>query len=193
MMKCLGDVMVALLGYPGVKVQVIQGPSEYEELIAARQQITALMQGVTDPSEKRKLTLALLKCYPNNTNLTELYRELSAQPEPNPELIQAQQVVQLQQQQIQKLTEQIKALEEQSRSLDKSYAFDLEKMKLQHQYDLEDEMLKAQLNQGADAEKERAEITKAQLGTERELLSLEREKIKTAQSVGNAIFGNGGF
>ena len=189
MMKCLGDVMVALLGYPGLKVQVIQGPSEYEELIAARQQITSLMQGVTDPSEKRKLTLALLKCYPNNTYLTELYNEMASQPQPNPELIQAQQVVQLQQQEIQKLTDRLKMLEQQQTSTDKSYAFELEKMKLQHQYDLEDELLKAQLSQGANAEKERAEVTKAQLGVEKELLSLDRERVKTTQSVADSMFG----
>lgn len=193
MMKCLGDVMVALLGYPGLKVQVIQGPSEYEELIAARQQITALMQGVTDPAEKRKLTLALLKCYPNNTNLTELYREMSAQPEPNPALIQAQQLVQAQQQQILKLNEQIKTLEEQSRSLDKSYYMEFLKSKQNHEFKLEEMALQARLDQGADAVKAGAEAEKAQLSVQKEALSLERERIKTATTVADSLFGKGGF
>ena len=191
-MKALGDTMMVLLGYPGVKVTVVQGPKELDDLVSARQQITALLP-IVDQQYKPKMVLSLLKTYPDNTVLSELYKEMSAQPEPNPELIQAQQLVQLQQQQIQKLTEQIKMLEDQQTNADKSYAFELEKMKLQHQYDLEDEMLKAQLNQGADAEKERAEVTKAQLGVEKEILSLDREKTKTAQTVANAMFANGGM
>jgi hypothetical protein len=191
-MKSLGDTMMVLLGYPGVKVTVVQGPKELDDLVSARQQITALLP-IVDPQYKGKMVLSLLKTYPDNTVLSELYKEMSAQPQPNPELVQAQQIVQMQQQQIQKLTDQIKMLEEQQTNADKSYAFELEKMKLQHQYDLEDEMLKAQLNQGADAEKERAEVTKAQLGVEKEILSLDREKVKTTQSVANAMFGNGGM
>jgi hypothetical protein len=184
--------MMVLLGYPGVKVTVVQGPKELDDLVSARQQITALLP-IVDPQYKGKMVLSLLKTYPDNTVLSELYKEMSAQPQPNPELVQAQQIVQMQQQQIQKLTEQIKMLEDQQTNADKSYEFELEKMKLQHQYDLEDEMLKAQLNQGADAEKERAEVTKAQLGVEKEILSLDREKVKTTQSVANAMFGNGGM
>ncbi len=187
-MKSLGDTMMVLLGYPGVKVTVVQGPKELDDLVSARQQITALLP-IVDPQQKPKMVLSLLKTYPDNTVLTELYKEMASQPQPNPELIQAQQMVQMQQQQIQKLTDQIKMLEDQQTNADKSYAFELEKMKLQHQYDLEDEMLKAQLNQGADAEKERAEVTKAQLGVEKEILSLDREKVKTTQSVANAMFG----
>lgn len=192
-MKSLGDTMMVLLGYPGVKVTVVQGPKELDDLVSARQQITALLP-IVDPQQKPKMVLSLLKTYPDNTVLSELYKQMSAQPEPSPELIQAQQLVQLQQQQIQKLTEQIKALEEQSRSMDKSYYMEMLKNKQNHEFKLEEMALQARLDQGADAVKAGAEAEKAALSAETAAISLERERLKAGADMAKltaSMFGGG--
>ena len=78
-------------------------------------------------------------------------------------------------------------MEQNSANNERSITADFMKMKLQHQYSQEDKILEAQLNAGADTVKAEAEIQKANIGVEKELLSLDREKMKTAQAFAQPV------
>ena len=103
-------------------------------------------------------------------------------------------------QEILALTAQVEAYQRSDKSQDKSHVYELEKMKLEHQYGMEDEILKAQLNQGADAEKEAAEAERERMRTEADArkaaldiesknISLETQKIKSASEIMNSLGG----
>ena len=151
----------------------------------ARQELTALM-GVAEPNQKRAIVNAILKTHPDNTILGELYAELNSLPAPTAMEEQAMQTIQQMKQaidgkdqQIMQLTAQLEQLKTQQESQDKSYMFDLKKMELQHRYDMENTVLKAQLGQGADQDKAEAEVVKAELDAEKAAVQLDTQKVKS--------------
>lgn len=182
--KALGDCVMIMMGKVGVTVDVAQGPENYMEMQVARQELTALM-GVVEPNQKRAIVNAILKTHPDNQILAQLFVELNAQPAPTAMEEQAMQTIQQMKQaidgkdaQIMQLTAQLEQLKMQVESQDKSYLFDLKKMELEHRYKQEDAILNAQLSQGANTAKAQAEVEKAELGVQKEVVALQREEEK---------------
>ena len=204
--KALGDTVMVLMGHDGQKIDVAQGPEAYMQLQVARQELSSLM-GVVEPMQKGAIVNAILRTHPDNEILAQLYAELNAAPQPTQNEIQLQQLVEQMKTAIEnkdaeilQLTAQVEAYQRSDKSQDKSHVYELEKMKLEHQYGIEDEILKAQLNQGADAEKEAAEAERERMRTEADArkaaldiesknISLETQKIKSASEIMNSLGG----
>ena len=204
--KALGDTVMVLMGHDGQKIDVAQGPEAYMQLQVARQELSSLI-GVVEPMQKGAIVNAILRTHPDNEILAQLYAELNAAPQPTQNEIQLQQLVEQMKQAIENkdqeilaLTAQVEAYQRSDKSQDKSHVYELEKMKLEHQYGMEDEILKAQLNQGADAEKEAAEAERERMRTEADArkaaldiesknISLETQKIKSASEIMNSLGG----
>lgn len=204
--KALGDTVMVLMGHEGQKIDVAQGPEAYMQLQVARQELSSLM-GVVEPMQKGAIVNAILRTHPDNEILAQLYAELNAAPQPTQNEIQLQQLVEQMKTaidnkdaEILQLTAQVEAYQRSDKSQDKSHVYELEKMKLEHQYGMEDEILKAQLNQGADAEKEAAEAERERMRTEADAhkaaldiesknISLETQKIKSASEIMNSLGG----
>lgn len=204
--KALGDTVMVLMGHNGQKIDVAQGPEAYMQLQVARQELSSLM-GVVEPTQKGAIVNAILRTHPDNEILAQLYAELKSAPQPTQNEIQLQQLVEQMKtaienkdQEILALTAQVEAYQRSDKSQDKSHVYELEKMKLEHQYGMEDEILKAQLNQGADAEKEAAEAERERMRTEADArkaaldiesknISLETQKIKSASEIMNSLGG----
>jgi hypothetical protein len=204
--KALGDTVMVLMGHNGQKIDVAQGPEAYMQLQVARQELSSLI-GVVEPMQKGAIVNAILRTHPDNEILAQLYAELNSAPQPTQNEIQLQQLVEQMKtaienkdQEILSLTAQVEAYQRSDKSQDKSHIYDLEKMKLEHQYGMEDEILKAQLNQGADAEKEAAEAERERMRTEADArkaaldiesknISLETQKIKSASEIMNSLGG----
>ena len=204
--KALGDTVMVMMGHNGQKIDVAQGPEAYMQLQVARQELSSLM-GVVEPTQKGAIVNAILRTHPDNEILAQLYAELNAAPQPTQNEIQLQQLVdqmktaiESKDQEILALTAQVEAYQRSDKSQDKSHVYELEKMKLEHQYGMEDEILKAQLNQGADAEKEAAEAERERMRTEADArkaaldiesknISLETQKIKSASEIMNSLGG----
>ena len=204
--KALGDTVMVLMGHEGQKIDVAQGPEAYMQLQVARQELSSLI-GVVEPMQKGAIVNAILRTHPDNEILAQLYAELNAAPQPTQNEIQLQQLVEQMKQAIEnkdaeilQLTAQVEAYQRSDKSQDKSHVYELEKMKLEHQYGMEDEILKAQLSQGADAEKEAAEAERERMRTEADArkaaldiesknISLETQKIKSASEIMNSLGG----
>ena len=177
--KALGDVVMVLLGYPGQKIDVAQGPDAYMQNQIARAELSALMN-VVEPNQKRSIVNAILRTHPDNEILAQLYAELNAVPEPSPMeqemeqvIAQMKEAIEKKDEEIVRLTAQVEDFQRSDRSQDKNQLFELRKMQLQHEYGIEDKILEAQLNQGTDTEK-------AAIENRRDMLKLETEAAKAA-------------
>ena len=191
--KSLGDTVVALMGFDGVKVKVTQGPEHYMELQVARQEITALMPMV-DPSQKQALVNALLRTHPCNEVLAQLYAEINSVHAPTQQEMQLQQLCEQMKaaidgkdQEILNLTQQLEETRKQVDNTDKGLRADLLKAQMQHEYKMEEIALQSQLNGNADAEKVAAEADKAQMDVESKAIALETQKVKSAAEMAKAM------
>jgi hypothetical protein len=191
--KSLGDTVVALMGFDGVKVKVTQGPEHYMELQVARQEITALMPMV-DPSQKQALVNALLRTHPCNEVLAQLYAEINSEHAPTQQEMQLQQLCEQMKaaidgkdQEILNLTQQLEETRKQVENTDKGLRADLLKAQMQHEYKMEEIALQSQLNGNADAEKAAAEADKAQMDVESKAIALETQKVKSAAEMAKAM------
>ena len=191
--KSLGDTVVALMGFDGVKVKVTQGPEHYMELQVARQEITALMPMV-DPSQKQALVNALLRTHPCNEVLAQLYAEINSVHAPTQQEMQLQQLCEQMKtaidgkdQEILNLTQQLEETRKQVENTDKGLRADLLKAQMQHEYKMEEIALQSQLNGNADAEKVAAEADKAQMDVESKAIALETQKVKSAAEMAKAM------
>ena len=190
--KSLGDTVVSLMGFKGVKVKVTQGPEHYMELQVARQEITALIPMV-DPSQKPALVNALLRTHPCNEILANLYVEINSAHTPTQQELQLQQLVDKMKtaidgkdQEILNLTEQLEAVRKQVENTDKGLQADLLKAKMQHEFKMEELAFQSQLNGNIDAEKAAAEADKAQMDVESKAIALETQKVKSAAEIAKA-------
>lgn len=215
--KALGDLVMVMLGYAGQKIDVAQGPDAYMQNQIARQELTALM-GVVEPNQKRAIVNAILRTHPDNEILATLYAKLNSVPQPSAMeqemeqvIEQMKQAIEQKDQEIMNLTAQVEDFRRSDRSQDKSHVFELEKMRLQHEYDQEDKILDAQIEQGMDAnraavenEKERikveADATRAAIRAEGDIMKiqgqaakqemeLDKEKASMAIDLTKKIFG----
>lgn len=193
--KALGDLVMVMLGYAGQKIDVAQGPDAYMQNQIARQELTALM-GVVEPNQKRAIVNAILRTHPDNEILATLYAELNSVPQPSAMehemeqvIEQMKQAIEQKDQEIMNLTAQVEDFRRSDRSQDKSQVFELEKMRLQHEYEQEDKILDAQLEQGLDAnraavenERERikveADATRAAIRAEGDIMKLQGQAAK---------------
>jgi hypothetical protein len=193
--KALGDLVMIMLGYAGQKIDVAQGPDAYMQNQIARQELTALM-GVVEPNQKRAIVNAILRTHPDNEILATLYAELNSVPQPSAMeqemeqvIEQMKQAIEQKDQEIMNLTAQVEDFRRSDRSQDKSHVFELEKMRLQHEYDQEDKILEAQIEHGLDAnraavenEKERikveADATRAAIRAEGDIMKLQGQAAK---------------
>lgn len=191
--KSLGDTVVALMGYNGVKVKVTQGPEHYMELQVARQEITALMPMV-DPSQKQALVNALLRTHPCNEVLAQLYAEINSAHAPTQQEMQLQKLCEQMKtaidgkdQEILNLTQQLEETRKQVENTDKGLQADILKAKMQHEFKMEEIALQSQLNGNADADKAAAEADKAQMDVESKAIALETQKVKSAAEMAKAM------
>lgn len=177
--KALGDTVMVLMGHGGKKIDVAQGPEAYMQNQIARTELSALM-GVVEPNQKRAIVNAILRTHPDNEVLAQLYAELNSMPEPSTMeqemenvIAEMKKAIDQKDEEIMRLTAQVEDFQRSDRSQDKSHIFELRKMQLEHQYGMEDEILKAQLAQGTDADK-------AAIEAERERIKLEAAAQKAA-------------
>lgn len=192
-MRALGECLGIMLGIEN-QVKICQGPIEYIGLKQARAEIVQLIQ-VAEPNQKPALIDALIETYPDNPTMAKLYARLHAIQAPTQMELKMQQTCELMKQaiqekdqQIQELDQQLKYYEVQAQNTDKNLAFELKKLQLNHEYDMENEILKAQLDQGTDANRAAIENQRAlnKLEGEAESIALKLQGQKAQLAVQDA-------
>lgn len=188
-MRALGECLGAMLGIEN-QVKIAQGPIEFLGLKQARAEIVQLIQ-VAEPQQKPALIDALIQTYPDNPTMAKLYATLHSIPTPTAMEAQMQQTIEMMKQKIdtdqqimQEMDQQIKYFEQQMNNNDKNLQFELTKLQLNHEYDMENEILKAQLEKGTDAntaaiEEQRA-INKLEGDAESLALKIQGQKAQLA-------------
>ena len=175
--KALGDMVARMVGLEG-QISVAQGPIEWMGLKQARAEIVQLMQ-VAEPNQKPALIDALIQTYPDNPTMAKLYAQLHSLPTPTPMEMEMQNTVMLMKQKIdqdqqvmQQMDLKIKEYEQMLRDQKEQRELEITKLQLQHQYDMEDEILKAQLSSGVDADKAAIEAERESNRLEADAMSL---------------------
>lgn len=192
-MKALGESLGVLLGIEG-QVKICQGPMEYLGLKQARAEIVQLIQ-VAEPNQKPSLIDALIETYPDNPTMAKLYARLHSIPAPTPMEMEMQKTVEMMKQKIdqdqqimQQMDQQIKYYEQQANNNDKNIQLELTKLQLNHEYDMENTILKAQLDQGVDANRAAIEEQRAvnKLESEAQSIALKVQGEQAKLAVQNA-------
>jgi hypothetical protein len=186
--KALGDMVAKMVGVEGT-ISIAQGPIEWMALKQARAEIVQLMQ-VAEPNQKPSLVDALIQTYPDNPVMAKLYAQLHSLPTPTPMELEMQQTAELmkqkidqQQQVMQQMDMKIKEYEQMIRDQKEQRELEITKLELQHQYDIEDAILKAQLDTGVDADKAAIEAQRESNRLEADAMSMamkldgERERL----------------
>lgn len=182
--KALGDCVMVLLGHPGQKIDVVQGPEAYMQNQVARQELVALM-GVVEPNQKRAIVNAILRTHPDNEILAQLYAELNAMPQPTAMEAEMQEVImqmkaaiEQKNEEIMNLTAQLDEFRRGEKSQATANQFELLKAQQSHEFKLEEMAVQAELNQGADAVKMAADADKAQMDIESKGMDLEMQRMR---------------
>lgn len=183
-MKAIGETVMQLLGFGRVNIDVIQGPADAMQLQVARQELMNLMNVV--PEDKRmSFVNGIFLSHPENAVLRNVFSAINMQPGPSPIEMQQQDVIEQMKQAIGQRDQQIAELQQEiddyrrrSENNDKSHLFDLEKLKLQHQYSMEDEVLKAQLDSGLNANKSMVDARKQEMELEKQAIQLDSARTK---------------
>lgn len=177
-MKALWSMVAKMVGIEG-QVSICQGPIEWMGLKQARAEIVQLMQ-VAEPNQKPALIDALIQTYPDNPTMAKLYASLHAIQAPTPMEAQMQQTVELMKQKIDQDTQTIQQLDQKCKEYEQlmrdqkaQRELEITKLQLEHQYDMENEILKAQLSGNVEADK-------AAIETQREANRLESEAMSQA-------------
>ena len=177
-MKALWSMVAKMVGIEG-QVSICQGPIEWMGLKQARAEIVQLIQ-VAEPNQKPALIDALIQTYPDNPTMAKLYAALHAVQAPTPMEAQMQQVamqmkekIMQDQQTIQQLDQKCKEYEQLMRDQKAQRELEITKLQLEPQYDMENEILKAQLSGNVEADK-------AAIETQREANRLESEAMSQA-------------
>ena len=177
-MKALWSMVAKMVGIEG-QVSICQGPIEWMGLKQARAEIVQIMQ-VAEPNQKPALIDALIQTYPDNPTMAKLYASLHAIQAPTPMEAQMQQTVELMKQKIDQDTQTIQQLDQKCKEYEQlmrdqkaQRELEITKLQLEHQYDMENEILKAQLSGNVEADK-------AAIETQREANRLESEAMSQA-------------
>jgi hypothetical protein len=175
--KALGDMVAKMVGIEG-QISVAQGPIEWMGLKQARAEIVQLMQ-VAEPNQKPALIDALIQTYPDNPTMAKLYAQLHSLPTPTPLEAEMQQTAMLMKEKIDQQTQTImqmdmklKEYEQLLRDQKEQRELEIAKLQLEHQYDMENEILKAQLSSGVDADKAAIEAERESNRLEADAMSL---------------------
>lgn len=180
------DVMKQPL-YGLIKVSVVEGPDEAFKKQEARVTLQQMGALITSDVDKQKLLMA--ECAIETDN--EYIRNFSKMLQPQPTLMEQQQQQLLEQangeiqnrdQQIVQLQQRIAQLEQEQKI--NAYSLEREMLLAKQKFEQEKEMkiLEAQLEQSNPTEqaKAEAEVAKARLGVEKEILALNKEEVKSA-------------
>jgi hypothetical protein len=175
--KALGEMVAKMVGIEG-QISVAQGPIEWMGLKQARAEIVQLMQ-VAEPNQKPALIDALIQTYPDNPTMAKLYAQLHSLPTPTPLEAEMQQTAMLMKEKIDQQTQTImqmdmklKEYEQLLRDQKEQRELEIAKLQLEHQYDMENEILKAQLSSGVDADKAAIEAERESNRLEADAMSL---------------------
>ena len=182
--RAVASTVLQLLNLGRRRVDVTAGPSEYMELQIARAELMQLMGQV--PEDKRmQFVNGVFLTHPENSVLRNVFGAINTNPGPSALEQEAMETVETMReaigqkdQQIADLQEQLKAFEQAQNNNDKSITADFLKLKLEHEYGMEDKILQARLDAGLDAGKAQAETEKAQLDLQGKILQLDSQKMK---------------
>lgn len=182
--RAVGSAILQLLNLGKRRVDVVAGPSEYMELQIARAELMQLMSQV--PEDKRmQFVNGIFLSHPENSILRNVFGAINTNPGPSALEQEAMQTVETMKeaigqkdQQIAELQEQIKNLEQYQNNNDKNLQADFLKLKLQHEYGMEDKILQAQLDSGLDADKAATEVQKSEIDLQNKLVQLDTAKLK---------------
>jgi hypothetical protein len=174
--------------YGMIKVNVIEGPDEALKKQEARVTLQQMGALITDDTDKKKLLIA--ECAIENDN--EYVRDFAQMLNPGQTplelqqqelLAQADNEIKTRDVQIAQLSQRINELENEQKI--NAYSLDREMLLSKQKFEQEKELkiLEAQLEQSNPAQqaKTEAEVTKARLGVEKEIVALNKEEIKTTQ------------
>ena len=171
--KAMGQFIADMVGMDS-QIEICQGPDEMMQRQVARQELGQLL-GVAEPNQKGPIINAILQSHPDNEILGQLYAELNSIPQPTMMEQQMQQTIEQMKLAIEERDEKMKEMQDiidqydkSTTEQDKNIEFELAKMKLQHQYDLEDKIVDAQLDSGVDTEKVANEAERARIKVESE-------------------------
>lgn len=174
--KAMGQFLADWMGM-GLQVEVTQGPDERMQRQVARQELAQLI-GVANDNQKPSLVNAILKSYPDNEILAQTYAELNSIPQPTEMEAQLQQMCEQMKAEIdqrdQVIRQQLEEIEQYKKSafeIQVNSETELTKLRLNHEYAMEEEILKAQLSSGMDADKAAIEAEKEQVKLETEIAS----------------------
>lgn len=198
--KSVGETVMQLLGMGKVQLDVIQGPEDSINLQVARQELLTLMPVIPE-QQRMALVNGIFLTHPDNAVLRNVFGTIQQSTMPNEATEQAMQTCDLMKQKIDELTQQNQQLQEQIKKYElfndnneRDLRADFEKQRLQHQYDMENTILKAQLDSGLNANQAAIDLAKERVGLEKDVISLAAAKekakadsIKTALSVAQAF------
>ena len=171
--QAMGQFIADMVGMDA-EIEVCQGPDEMMQRQVARTELAQLLQ-VAEPNQKVPIINAILQSHPDNEILGQLYAELNSVPAPT--MMEEQMANTIEQMKLaieerdQRLQEQQQIIDQYDKSTqeqDKNIEFELAKMKLQHQYGIEDKIIEAQLDSGADADRAAIEAQRARIQLEKE-------------------------
>lgn len=192
-MKAVGETLLKLLNQGDVSLEVIQGPQEYLQQQVARAELVQLA-GLVPDQDRMKIVDGILLSHNDNPVLRNVFGALHGQPQPTPMEQQAIQAAEMmkqkideQTQEIQKLQDTIRRYEQNSESQDKTLQAEFLKLRLQHEFNKEDAILKAQLESGLDADKAQLETEKAQMDLQSKAIQLDTQKLKAAAEIAKAM------
>ena len=175
--KALWQMVAKMCGIEGT-VNICQGPIEWMGMKQARAEIVQLMQ-VAEPNQKPSLIDALIQTYPENPIMAKLYAQLHSIPAPTAMEMEMQQTCEMMKQKIDQDQQVIAQLDQKCKEYEQlikdqgaQRELELVKLQLQHQYDQEDEILKAQLSAGVDSDKAAIEAQREANRLEADAMSL---------------------
>lgn len=180
------DVMKQPL-YGLIKVSVVEGPDEAFKKQEARVTLQQMGALITSDADKQKLLMAECAIETDNEYIRNFSKMLQPQPTPMEQqqqqlLEQANGEIQNRDQQIVQLQQRIAQLEQEQKI--NAYSLEREMLLAKQKFEQEKEMkiLEAQLEQSNPTEqaKAEAEVAKARLGVEKEIVALNKEEIKAA-------------
>lgn len=184
--RAVASTVLQLLNMGKRRVDITAGPAEHMELQIARAELMQLMGQV--PEDKRmQFVNGIFLSHPENSILRNVFGAINTNPGPSQLEMEAMQTVETMKdaigqkdRQIAELQEQIKNLEQYQNNNDKSLQADFLKLRLQHQYGMEDKILQARLDAGLDAGKAGVDARKAEMDLEQKAIQLDTAKVKAA-------------
>lgn len=187
--KAIGKIFLQLLNMGSAPVDVIQGPENGMELQVARAELMQLMAVV--PEDKRmSLVNGIFLSHPDNPVLRNVFGAINMNPGPTPIEMEQQDVIEQMKtaieeknQQIQTLQDDLKRMELNNQTSNKNLIADFVKMGIEHNYKQEDEILRAQLDQGLDTQKAAMENQKQQNELKKQAIDLDVATLKAISDI----------